>query len=186
MSAQIDQICQSYKIVGYLQSKGIEPTFRGKKTRYRCMLPNHTKDNTPSFYVTEMPDGREVFKCFGCGASGGIIALIRMMENHKSNGVVIRKLAKILHLNLDYIADTSSIEPSPELVLNRFCEEDGFSFHIANTAKEYIKANWTSEDAVNKIAMVYRQIDQMIEEGREKEIVALFEKLIHAIETYES
>jgi len=183
---QIDQICRSYKITDYLRSKGIEPVSRGKRTKYHCMLPNHSKDKTASFFVTEMPDGAEVFKCFGCGAGGGIITVVRMMENHKSNGSVVRKLAKILNLNLDHIADTTFIEPSPESILSQFCEEDEFSFHIANTAKEFIKANWNSEDAVNKIAMVYKQMDQMIEEGREKELVELFEKLVHAIEDYES
>lgn len=186
MNPQIEYICKESKITDYLRSKGIEPVSRGKNLKYHCMLPNHSKDNTPSFYVTKTPDGVELFKCFGCGAGGGIVSIIREMEHHKSNGSVIRKLARTLNINLEYIADTTSIEPSSDFIVSQFCEEDELTIYIADTIKEFIKANWNNEDAINKISMIYKQVDEMIEEGRENELIQLFSKLTNAIETYES
>lgn len=184
-NAQIERICREFKITDYLRSKGIDPVSRGKRIAYHCPLPDHKKDNTPSFFVTETPTG-ELYKCFGCGAGGGIVSLVRIMENHKSNGAVIRKLAKIMNVNLDYIADTTSLEPTAESVMCQFCEEDYLAIIIANSAKEFIKANWKDEDAVNKILMVYQQMDKLIQEGKESDLIKILEKLTHAIESYES
>jgi len=185
MNDQLQQICRDYKITDYLTSKGIEPFSTGKKVRYHCMLPDHPKDNTPSFYVTSSENG-QLFKCFGCGAGGGIVSLIRIMEGHKSNGFVVRKLARVMGIKLDGGIEISAFEPSAEAVMTQFCMEDELSIYVANLAKQFIKTHGYSEDAVNKVALIYEQIDKMIEEGKNDQLITMLRTLKNAIEDYES
>lgn len=42
----------------------------GVHWKANCPLPSHGKDKTPSFMVTP---GKNIFKCFGCGAAGDVI-----------------------------------------------------------------------------------------------------------------
>lgn len=55
-----------------------------------CPLPGHI-DNTPSFGVNSK---KGVFKCLGCGQSGGVLMLVRIMEGLSFREAVFR-LAEI-------------------------------------------------------------------------------------------
>lgn len=180
------EICQKNKITDYLLSRGFEPSNRTGRVKYKCPLPSHPGDNTPSFYITERPDGSQLFKCFGCGQGGNIITIIRLMEGHK-NGQIVRRLAKASNIAMgNYIdSDSFNIDPSPYDIISRFCEEDEGVKFISEVAKEFIRANDCSEDSVNKISKIYELLDDMIETGdvdRIRKTFAILEKTMMSYE----
>jgi len=62
---QITELCRRVKITTYLYNRGIQMVKRGNRYSCKCPLPNHS-DHDPSFYIRELSDGTELFKCFGC------------------------------------------------------------------------------------------------------------------------
>ena len=60
------EICRRYSIEAHLRSKGVEVVRIGRKLRCRCPLHKGGQERTPSFYITDRPDGGQWFKCFGC------------------------------------------------------------------------------------------------------------------------
>jgi DNA primase len=90
---QISEICRKIKITDYLAKRGVELIRRGNRFCCCCPMPGHD-DHSPSCYIRVMPDGAEVFKCFGCGESGNIITLIAALENESKSKVVKKSLLK--------------------------------------------------------------------------------------------
>lgn len=86
---QITEICRRIKITSYLMSKGVELIQGGGRWRCVCPLPDHD-DHDPSCYIRTLPDGTELFKCFGCGKGGSILTLIAEMEK-VTKGSVLKK-----------------------------------------------------------------------------------------------
>jgi len=105
MSLIFDTIVKSIKITDYLSSKNIKyDIHNGNRYRYKCPLPGHKKDNTPSFFVYDKSD-RQDFCCFGCKTSGSIIQLVSAYEQ-KSIKDTVKKLADGLNINIDDVIDT--------------------------------------------------------------------------------
>ena len=90
MSYKTEQIIKNNLITNYLASKNIHPSSSsGDKLVYKCPLPSHPNDNTPSFYVYDK-EGRQDFFCWGCKRSGIIINLIHHMEDEDTESVFER------------------------------------------------------------------------------------------------
>lgn len=118
MSLVLDTIIKSYKITDYLSSKNIQwNNHDGGRYRYRCPLPGHNKDNTPSFFVYDKID-RQDYCCFGCKSSGSIIQLISAYEQISIKDTV-KKLSESLNIKIDDVLD-SLIR---EIILNINSEE---------------------------------------------------------------
>lgn len=90
LDPQIAEICRVVRITDYLETKGVNLIKSGKRTRCLCPLPSH-KDTDPSFYITTLGDGTQLFKCFGCHEAGNIITLMSKMED-ESKGKIVKKL----------------------------------------------------------------------------------------------
>lgn len=65
LNPQISEICRKIKITDYLSKRGVDVIKRGNRFCCKCPMPDHD-DHDPSCYIRTMPDGAEVFKCFGC------------------------------------------------------------------------------------------------------------------------
>lgn len=105
MSIVIDTIVKSSKITDYLSSKNIQwSSHDGERYRYRCPLPEHSQDKTPSFFVYDKMD-RQDFYCFGCKNCGSIIQLVSAYEQISIRDS-IKKLSNGLNINVDDILDS--------------------------------------------------------------------------------
>lgn len=105
MSFILDTIIKSSKITDYLMSKGIQwSSHDGDRYRYRCPLPGHNKDHTPSFFVYDKPD-RQDFYCYGCKHAGSIIQLVSAYEQISIKDTV-KRLSAGLNINIDDVIDS--------------------------------------------------------------------------------
>ncbi len=82
---QIEQIKQQYELVAAVEAHGVRLKKRGKE--YIGLCPFH-KEKTPSFCVDPV---KQVFHCFGCGASGDTLGFLCKIEN-KSFPTLLREL----------------------------------------------------------------------------------------------
>jgi hypothetical protein len=78
---QINQIhspdlerARAVEVTAVLECFGLAP----RSGKLRCPFPDHD-DKNPSFSVFRGRDGRERWKCHGCGRSGDAIALYQLL-----------------------------------------------------------------------------------------------------------
>lgn len=128
-----------------------------------------------------MPDGAELFKCFGCGASGNIITLMAAMEGEKK-GLLVKRLASQAGVILSGKMDIR-VEPLPDEVDTIFCEEQDVTKDIAMYAVEFMQLNPTP-DAINKISRVYEMLDKMTRLGDAAGIETYYFMLVKTIKEY--
>jgi hypothetical protein len=180
MNAAISELCVRSKITEYLTTKGIRLIKSGAK--WKCACPLHN-ERDPSMYIRTMPDGAEVFHCFGCGKSGNIITLISELENIKK-GSVIRNLANKLNLTIGKYDVGEKCEPLRDEVLEFFCEEDERMTEISDWVLPFLKAH-ASEDSVNKVSRVYDKMDKLADVGNTEELEAIVGEMFKIITTYD-
>lgn len=78
-------------------------TYYGYNTDYeRIRCPFHA-DNTPSLFWN---DEREVYHCFGCGAKGTVVELIKQKEEERNNELDSKELLRFISKTFDvYVGD---------------------------------------------------------------------------------
>jgi hypothetical protein len=105
MNAVYNTIIKSVKITDYLLSKGIRwNNLTSDRFRYKCPLPGHKKDNTPSFFVYNKGDHQD-FICYGCKNSGSVIHLMSAYEQISIKEAV-KKLSDGLNISIDDVLDS--------------------------------------------------------------------------------
>jgi DNA primase len=105
MSIVLETIIKANKITDYLLSKNVRwSNHDGGRYRYRCPLPSHSNDSTPSFFVYDKSD-RQDFYCYGCKNAGSIIQLISCYEQI-SIKEVIRRLSEGMNININDILES--------------------------------------------------------------------------------
>jgi len=82
----IQQVIAASDIVAVVQSYF---PMRKAGSAYKAVCPFHS-ERTPSFQVNP---GRQIFKCFGCGAGGGVVKFVELYE-HVSFPDAVRRLAE--------------------------------------------------------------------------------------------
>jgi DNA primase len=164
MSEQIAEICRRTSVADYLKGRGVDVVQCGKKMKCRC--PLH-EEKTPSFYIAQKTGGGEWFSCFGCGRHGDIIDLIMFLE-HRLKGDVIRSLAKSTGVELGRYDPSTRIQPSKDEVLAAFCREEAVAVVISSYAGEFLEASGCTQDAVGKLMIVYRKLDDLLAAGDQK------------------
>lgn len=82
----IQQVIAASDIVAVIQSYF---PLRKAGSAYKSVCPFHS-ERTPSFQVTP---ARQMFKCFGCGAGGGVVKFVELYE-HVSFPDAVRRLAE--------------------------------------------------------------------------------------------
>lgn len=180
LDPQIAEVCRRIKITDYLRSKGHELLKSGSRMRCKCPLPTH-KDFDPSCYIRTMPDGAELFKCFGCGASGNIITLMAAIEG-QNKGQIIKRISAQAGIVLNGKMDIK-LEPLSDEIDTIFCEEQDITKDIAQYAVEFMRLNPTP-DALNKISRVYEMLDKMTRLGDTAGIEKYYFMLVKIIQEY--
>lgn len=172
----VQRLCREAKVSDYLEARGVELIRSGKRVKCKCPLPDHPNDNTPSFNIGEFPDGGEYFKCFGCGKSGNVISLIRLMEG-KKKGQIVKELSRSHGVDVSRFSPGDFREPADDEVVALFCEEESAAMKIATYAKQFLRSQGGREDAVNKVSRLYERLDKMIEDGDEEGMEAICEEM---------
>jgi len=155
------EICRRYSIEDHLRSKGVEVAKVGRKLRCRCPLHKGGQERTPSFYITDRPDGGQWFHCFACSEGGDVISLVAKMEN-KTNGEALGSLARKLGIQAGEVDETPYMPPDHNTVLGTFCIQEELAVDISSYLMMFMKAEGGSKDAVNKASYVYRKLDECI------------------------
>jgi len=162
MDEQFAEICRKTSIKAYLESRGVEFQRSGKHMKCKCPIPGHEGDHDPSFYVTTMPDGVELFKCFGCHNGGSVFTLIHLVENVRK-GEVVKRLAAQAGVTLSGL-EGARVEPLPQEVMEVFCREDDVADDVAEHVVGMLEGKATP-DAVSRIASLYLKMDDICDLG---------------------
>lgn len=121
---------------------------------YSGLCPFHN-EKTPSFVVTP---SKQIFKCFGCGEGGDVLAFL-MKYHNQSFTEVIKEQAEILGIELPKGVGADKIEKSKKEkdVLLRVTNEAMKFFHtnLLNNPKalEYLEKRGVSEVAISKFKL---------------------------------
>jgi DNA primase len=125
-----------------------------KGASYMACCPFHN-EKTPSFVVTP---SKGIYKCFGCGESGGAIKFLERHENMSYREA-------LLYLAKKYHIEVQEKEESPELIQARqksesltLANEFAHQFYVANlsetegktVAMQYFKSRGLQEDTIAK------------------------------------
>jgi DNA primase len=116
-------------------------------SNYTALCPFHS-EKTPSFVVSP---AKQIYHCFGCGASGDAIKFIMEIEK-LSYPEAIEKLASLYNFKLEY-TKTSSITRTDILEkVNAFYIQELYKNKFAY---EYLKQRGINDSTIEKFALGY-------------------------------
>ncbi|MBU1045888.1 DNA primase [Patescibacteria group bacterium] len=116
---------------------------------YRALCPFHS-EKKPSFFVSPT---RQIWKCFGCGASGDIFAFVKEIEGVEF-GDALRILAKRAGVELE--RQDPQIQTARKRIYDvcelatKFFEKQLYSSSIGQKAKEYLLKRGLNEESIIK------------------------------------
>lgn len=181
MSEDIKEICRRARITDYLTQRGIQLLRLGRKSK--CLCPLH-QEKTPSFNITEMPDGREMFRCWGCDASGDVVDLIEQLEG-KRKGDVIRELAQAVGMTLGkFNPGADRGKPNNDELLSLLCEEEEVCAMISEWGMGLMETNGGTPDIVDKVSLAYQMADDFVERGDYGKLDGILRQLKTYAKTY--
>jgi DNA primase len=116
-------------------------------SNYKALCPFHS-EKTPSFVVSPT---KQIYHCFGCGASGDAIKFVMEMEK-LSYPEAIEKLASMYNFKLDYTSSKSFVKLDVLESVN--------NYYISNlyknkTALEYLKQRGLKDSTIEKFSLGY-------------------------------
>ncbi|GAX88044.1 DNA primase [Lebetimonas natsushimae] len=114
-------------------------------SNYKALCPFHS-EKTPSFVVSP---SKQIYHCFGCGASGDAIKFIMEIEK-LSYPEAIEKLASMYNFKLDYTSSKSFVKLDILESVN--------NYYISNlyknkTALEYLKQRGLKDSTIEKFSL---------------------------------
>ena len=153
----IKEINQKADLLGYAKTK-FEFEQRGENYFTHCPSTSHI-DNTPSLCIN--PE-RNMFKCFACGAGGGIINWLRFTEGLSFDNAV-KKAANIAGFKPNeqgYKSQTVIVNRSLAPIQNKKVEHPILDSKIYNKFSEELPEEWL-EEGISQEAMrrYYIRID---------------------------
>lgn len=118
---------------------------------YKGVCPFHN-EKTPSFVVSET---KQIFTCFGCGATGDVIAFVKRYYNLEFRGAV-EMLAKEYGISLDGVF-RSSKDKDELYEINRQAARFFFKAmrEKSNDGYTYMRNRGISDDTMNKFGIGY-------------------------------
>ncbi|MFA5527360.1 MAG: DNA primase [Peptostreptococcales bacterium] len=143
-----------------------------KKTgnNYKGLCPFHS-ENTPSFVVSEE---KQIFTCFGCGATGDVIEFVKRIE-HKEFTEVIEKLA--LDSGIEIKSNKSSVTETKKQELYAINREAALFFynnmHKENSiGHQYIVSRGILPSTIKKFGLGFaeKKWDDLYKHLKEKNI----------------
>ena len=116
-------------------------------SNFSALCPFHS-EKTPSFIVSP---SKQIYHCFGCGASGDAIKFIMDIEK-LSYPEAIEKLANIYNFKLEYTKSNSIIRTDILEKVNAFYIQE---LYKQKNAYEYLKKRGLSDSTIEKFALGY-------------------------------
>ena len=116
-------------------------------SNFTALCPFHS-EKTPSFIVSP---AKQIYHCFGCGASGDAIKFIMEIEK-LSYPEAIEKLANMFNFKLEYTSKNNFLNIDLLDKINSFYESKLF---IKKEAFEYLKKRGLFESTIEKFALGY-------------------------------
>ena len=116
-------------------------------SNYTALCPFHS-EKTPSFVVSP---SKQIYHCFGCGASGDAIKFIMDIEK-LSYPEAIEKLANIYNFKLEYTKSNSITRTDILEKVNAFYIQE---LYKQKNAYEYLKKRGINDSTIEKFALGY-------------------------------
>jgi DNA primase len=116
-------------------------------SNYKALCPFHN-EKTPSFVVSP---AKQIYHCFGCGASGDAIKFIMEMEK-LSYPEAIEKLANMYNFKLDYTSSKSFVKLDILESVNNYYISN---LYKSKTALEYLKNRGLKDSTIEKFSLGY-------------------------------
>ncbi len=173
----IDNIRESTDIVSLISSY---VDLKGSGNRYTGLCPFH-KESTPSFNVSA---DKQLYHCFGCGASGNSISFLMQIENYDFLDA-IKHLAEINNIQLEVSDDEyEKKKREKELLIEINTKAARFFYknlhsEVGNFAMEYIESRKIRVDMQTKFGLGYatKSFDDLYNflknEGYSEEIIGI-------------
>ncbi len=185
MNYVLKQILSKNKITDYLQNKGINHLFfDGEKYRYRCPLPGHKTDKTPSFFVYDKP-GRQDYFCFGCKSSGNFINFISAFECIPIKEAILQA-SKGIEVDINSVITSIIYEinnPSQESIDEQKKDEIiSLNLFISSYLNNFIKKSNFEAKEVELVDKIYSLLDDLILKEDLNGIKELSKKVCQRIE----
>jgi DNA primase len=114
-------------------------------SNYKALCPFHS-EKTPSFVVSP---AKQIYHCFGCGASGDAIKFIMEMEK-LSYPEAIEKLANMYNFKLDYTSSKSFVKLDVLESVNNYYISNLYKNKIA---LEYLKNRGLKDSTIEKFSL---------------------------------
>ncbi|WP_456479647.1 DNA primase [Nautilia sp.] len=116
-------------------------------SNYKALCPFHS-EKTPSFVVSP---SKQIYHCFGCGASGDAIKFIMDIEK-LSYPEAIEKLANLYNFKLEYTAEKNFLKTDLLEKVNSFYIQE---LYKNKNAYEYLKTRGVKDSTIEKFSLGY-------------------------------
>lgn len=149
---QIEEVKQKLDIVD-LVSSYIPLAKSGKN--YKALCPFHS-EKTPSFMVSPQ---LQIFKCFGCGEGGDVIAFYSKMEG-VNFGEALKEMAKRAGVKLLRVSESPEEQKKEQLYQINNLAADYFHFlltkhKVGAKALEFLKGRQVSSESIETFNLGY-------------------------------
>ncbi len=173
----IDNIRESTDIVSLISSY---VDLKGSGNRYTGLCPFH-KESTPSFNVSA---DKQLYHCFGCGASGNSISFLMQIENYDFLDA-IKHLAEVNNIQLEVSDDEyEKKKKEKELLIEINTKAARFFYknlhsEVGYSVMEYIESRKIRVDMQTKFGLGYatKSFDDLYNflknEGYSEEIISI-------------
>ena len=150
-----NDICMANDIVDYASSF---MTVKKSGKNYMACCPFHN-EKTPSFSIDR---DKQLFHCFGCGASGNFVQLVMRLEGLDYKDA-IRQLAERANITIPEtgVRESNAITEKKELILEmnkiaaRFFYDSLIDPKIGREARGYFSSRKLSKDTIIKFGLGY-------------------------------
>lgn len=150
-----NDICMANDIVDYASSF---MTVKKSGKNYMACCPFHN-EKTPSFSIDR---DKQLFHCFGCGASGNFVQLVMRLEGLDYKDAV-RQLAERANITIPEtgVRESNAITEKKELILEmnkiaaRFFYDSLIDPKIGREARGYFSSRKLSKDTIIKFGLGY-------------------------------
>lgn len=140
----VDQVRQATEIVGLI---GEYLPLKRVGDRYRALCPFHS-ERTPSFYISPK---RQIYHCFGCGATGNAITFLMRYES-LSFPEAVRRLAERAGIRVEF--EPRDPELTPLYEANEFAAQF-FTAQLEGPARQYLESRGLSRDVIERFRLGY-------------------------------